>query len=44
MTRLFHISGWRKLASASVGDEFLLLPGQQQVEGEGVYFAEGRFL
>lgn len=42
MKRLFHISGWRKLASASVGDEFLLLPGQQQVEGEGVYFAEGR--
>ena len=42
MTRLFHISGWRKLASAAVGDEFLLLPGQQQVEGEGVYFAEGR--
>lgn len=41
MTSLFHISGWPRLSSASVGDEFSLLPGHQAVEGSGVYFAEG---
>jgi hypothetical protein len=39
--RLFHISGWSALASARIGDRFVLHPGLQGAEGRGVYFAEG---
>jgi hypothetical protein len=41
MISLFHVSGWALLATATIGIEFVLVPGPQHAEGPGVYFSEG---
>jgi len=37
---LYHVSSWDRLATAAVGDTFVLKPGPQGAEGPGVYFSE----
>ena len=38
--QLCHVSGWEELSTKDVGDTFVLIPGQQAAEGNGVYFSE----
>lgn len=37
---LYHVTGWELPANLEVGDCFVLNPGTQNSQGEGVYFSE----
>lgn len=38
--KLYHVSTHPGLEQTEIGDEFVLEPGSQGAEGEGVYFSE----
>jgi len=37
---LYHVTGWEGPAELRVGESFILNPGRQNAQGEGVYFSE----
>jgi hypothetical protein len=39
---LYHVSTWPLLANVQPGDQFVLVPGKNNAEGIGVYFAEAQ--
>lgn len=39
---LYHVSAFEDLRAVDVGDSFVLVPGQQNAEGPGVYFSENK--
>lgn len=41
-TKLYHVSSFKDLENATVGDTFTLAPGPQGAEGKGVYFSQDK--